>query len=118
MALFIGLTPPTALAAGADVPGAAGSPYEAMPAIAAIGERTGKYLDVPEAAKGPPIDPSRGYRLQDLGRGLYMITDNAYQSMFLVYETGVVVVDAPPSYAAPTGGGSDLARASPRSPRA
>jgi glyoxylase-like metal-dependent hydrolase (beta-lactamase superfamily II) len=29
-----------------------------------------------------------------------MVTDNAYQSMFLVYENGVVVVDAPPSYAA------------------
>ena len=29
-----------------------------------------------------------------------MITDNAYQSMFLVYDDGVVVVDAPPSYAA------------------
>lgn len=28
-----------------------------------------------------------------------MVTDNGYQSMFLVYETGVVVVDAPPSYA-------------------
>jgi glyoxylase-like metal-dependent hydrolase (beta-lactamase superfamily II) len=29
-----------------------------------------------------------------------MITDNGYQSMFLVYEKGVVVVDAPPSYSA------------------
>jgi glyoxylase-like metal-dependent hydrolase (beta-lactamase superfamily II) len=27
-----------------------------------------------------------------------MVTENAYQSMFLVYETGVVVIDAPPSY--------------------
>ncbi len=34
-----------------------------------------------------------------LGDGLYMITDNAYQSMFLVYEDGVVVVDAPPPFA-------------------
>jgi glyoxylase-like metal-dependent hydrolase (beta-lactamase superfamily II) len=29
-----------------------------------------------------------------------MITDNAYQSMFLVHERGVVVIDAPPSFAA------------------
>jgi hypothetical protein len=29
-----------------------------------------------------------------------MITDNAYQSMFLVYEHGVVVIDAPPPFAA------------------
>jgi glyoxylase-like metal-dependent hydrolase (beta-lactamase superfamily II) len=28
-----------------------------------------------------------------------MITDNAYQSMFLVYDRGVVVIDAPPAYA-------------------
>jgi signal transduction histidine kinase len=28
-----------------------------------------------------------------------MISDNVYQSMFLVYDTGVVVVDAPPAYA-------------------
>lgn len=58
-----------------------------------------KYLDVPEAAKGPSIDPTKGYRLQDLSKGLYMLTDNAYQSMFMVYEDGVVVVDAPPSFA-------------------
>src|SRR5688572_27908196 len=82
------------------IPGAAGSPYPHMPAIAPIGERTGKYLDVPDSAKGPSIDPAKGYRLQDLGDGLYMVTDNAYQSMFLVYDKGVVVIDAPPSYAA------------------
>jgi glyoxylase-like metal-dependent hydrolase (beta-lactamase superfamily II) len=29
-----------------------------------------------------------------------MVTDNVYQSMFLVHEGGVVVVDAPPTYAA------------------
>lgn len=80
-------------------PGTAGAPYPDMPKIAAIGERIAKYMDVPESAKGPAIDPAKGYRLQDLGGGLYMVTDNAYQSMFLVYESGVVVIDAPPSYA-------------------
>jgi glyoxylase-like metal-dependent hydrolase (beta-lactamase superfamily II) len=54
---------------------------------------------LPASARGPAIDPARGYRLQQLGAGLYMITDNAYQSMFMVYDKGVVVVDAPPSYA-------------------
>jgi len=83
-----------------EVPGAAGEPHPQMPAIAAIGERTGKYIDVPETAKGPAVDPAKGYRLQDLGRGLYMVTDNAYQSMLLVYDRGVVVIDAPPAYAA------------------
>ena len=80
-------------------PGAPGAPYPNMPTIAPIGNRTGKYLDVPAAAKGPPIATGRAYRLQELGGGLYMITDNAYQSMFLVYDRGVVVIDAPPSYA-------------------
>jgi glyoxylase-like metal-dependent hydrolase (beta-lactamase superfamily II) len=58
-----------------------------------------RYLDVPELAKGPAIDPAKGYRTQTLGDGLYMITDGAYQSMFMTYDEGVVVVDAPPSYA-------------------
>lgn len=74
----------------------AGNSYPKMPLIAPIGERIDKYLPVNESAKGPSIDPGKGYRLQELGKNLYMITDNAYQSMFLVYETGVVVVDAPP----------------------
>ena len=76
--------------------GVAGHPYPNMPVIAPIGERIEKYLTVNESAKGPSIDPKKGYRIQQLGKGLYMITDNAYQSMFMVYETGVVVIDAPP----------------------
>jgi glyoxylase-like metal-dependent hydrolase (beta-lactamase superfamily II) len=79
--------------------GAAGEPYPPMPTIASIGERTAKYLDIPESARGPDVDPAKGYRLQDLGDGLFMVTDNIYQSMFLVYDRGVVVVDAPPNYA-------------------
>ncbi len=79
--------------------GTVGAPYPNMPHIAPIGTRIGKYVDVPESAKGPAIDSAKGYRLQKLGKGLYMITDNAYQSMFMTYERGVVVVDAPPSYA-------------------
>lgn len=74
--------------------------YENMPGIAPPGVRVGKYLDVPEAAKGPAVDPAKGYRIQMLGRDLYMVTENVYQAMFLVHETGVVVVDAPPTIAA------------------
>ena len=80
--------------------GGPGESYPLMPSIAPIGVRIGKYMDVQASAQGPAIDPAKGYRLQDLGSGLYMITDNAYQSMFLVYDRGVVVIDAPPSYAA------------------
>ena len=74
--------------------------YPNMPSIAPIGVKIGKYLDVPPTAQGPAIDPGKGYRVQDLGSGLFMITDNAYQSMFLVYDRGVVVIDAPPLFAA------------------
>jgi hypothetical protein len=76
------------------------TPYPNMPKIAPIGVRIGQHLPIPESAKGAPIDPAKGYRLEELGKGLYMITDNAYQSMFMVYDTGVIVVDAPPAYAA------------------
>ena len=80
-------------------PGTPGVPYANMPAIAPIGVRVDKYLDVPDSAKGPTVDPAKGYRTQKLGDGLYMITDNAIQSVFMTYEDGVVVVDAPQSFA-------------------
>jgi glyoxylase-like metal-dependent hydrolase (beta-lactamase superfamily II) len=80
-------------------PGTPGLPYANMPALAPVGVRVDKYFDVPDSAKGPSVDPAKGYRIQRLGDGVYMITDGAYQSMFLTYEDGVVVVDAPPSYA-------------------
>lgn len=80
--------------------GAADAPYADMPDIAPIGVRIGHYLPVPPDAKGPAVDAAKGYRIEELGKGLYLITDNAYQSMFMVYETGVVVIDAPPPYAA------------------
>jgi len=94
----------TALAYAGDAaaqaqPGQPGIPYKDMPALAPIGVRVDHYLPLP-ATSAPPVDPAKGYRTQDLGSGLYMVTDNAYQSMFLVYETGVVVVDAPPGYSA------------------
>src|SRR5918993_5520829 len=68
--------------------------------IAPIGVRVDRYAAVPGHARGPAVDPTRGYFVQRLGDGLYMIGDGAYQSMFMVHEQGVVVVDAPPSYAA------------------
>jgi len=80
-------------------PGTPGAPYPDMPGIAPLGVRIGKHLAVSESAKGPAIEPGKGYRLQELGKDLYMITDNGYQSMFMVYDKGVVVVDAPTSYA-------------------
>lgn len=82
------------------LPGQPGTPYKNMPALAPIGVRVDRYLPMSLDVLPPPIDPAKGYRTQQLGRGLYMVTENAYQSMFLVYETGVVVIDAPPTYSA------------------
>lgn len=58
-----------------------------------------QYLGLPASAEGPAIDPAKGYRLQNLGEDLYMVTDNAYQAMFLVHDEGVALVDAPQSLA-------------------
>jgi glyoxylase-like metal-dependent hydrolase (beta-lactamase superfamily II) len=68
--------------------------------IAPIGVRPAAFMEIPASALGPGIDRKKGYRIENLGTDLYMVTDNAYQSMFMVYDQGVVVVDAPPSYAA------------------
>lgn len=90
----------TSVAAFCQYPsqGTTNSAYPNKPLISPIGERIDKYITVNESAKGPSIDPGKGYRLQELGRGLYMITDNIYQSMFMVHENGVIVVDAPPIF--------------------
>lgn len=83
-----------------SAPGSAGEPYPGMSSIAPIGVRMDKAFDVPAASKGPPIDAAKGYRVEKLGRDLYMVTDNVYQAMILVHAAGVIVVDAPPSLAA------------------
>jgi glyoxylase-like metal-dependent hydrolase (beta-lactamase superfamily II) len=53
-------------------------------------------IQLPEAAKGPPI-PAKGYLVQQIKGGLYWLTDGAYQTMFMVTDKGVVAVDAPPT---------------------
>lgn len=101
--LAVGMCPSAVRAQSAKGDGAEGvaaaEPYPNMPSIPPIGVRTGKYFDIPASAQGPAVDPAKGYRLQDFGNGLYMITDNVFQSMFLVYDHGVVVMDAPHAYA-------------------
>lgn len=54
---------------------------------------------VPEIAMGVPIDPEVGYALEDMGDGLYWVTDGAYQAIFLTTGEGVILVDAPPNLA-------------------
>jgi glyoxylase-like metal-dependent hydrolase (beta-lactamase superfamily II) len=50
-------------------------------------------------AKAPVIDPKRGYVVEELKPDVYMITDGAYESVFVTTGKGVVLFDAPPSFA-------------------
>ncbi|MFQ5969183.1 MAG: MBL fold metallo-hydrolase [Nitrososphaerales archaeon] len=52
---------------------------------------------IPDAAKGPAIDPEKGYLVEEIKDGLYWVTEGAYQVMFLTTGEGVIVVDAPPT---------------------
>jgi glyoxylase-like metal-dependent hydrolase (beta-lactamase superfamily II) len=44
------------------------------------------------------IDPKLGYSVKSVGGGVYVISDNGWQSAFLVTEEGVIVFDAPSSF--------------------
>lgn len=72
-------------------------PYDQMPEIAPPIVRTSKYLPVSTEARGPAIDPKKGYRTESLGAGAYLVTDGVYQAMLIAHTNGVLLVDAPPS---------------------
>src|ERR1700719_4993678 len=73
---------PSALA-GTDSPGALREHVPVLPAVRA------KYWN---------IDPAVGYGMKDFGNGVYALSDNGWQSAFLVTEAGVIVFDSPASY--------------------
>jgi len=50
-------------------------------------------------AKATPVDPQKGYAVKELKPDVYMITDGAYESVFVTTGKGVVLFDAPPSFA-------------------
>ena len=52
---------------------------------------------VPAAAFGPAIPQDKGYLVEEIGDGLYWVTEGVYQVMFLTTGEGVIAVDAPPS---------------------
>ncbi len=52
---------------------------------------------LPETASGAAIPQDKGYLVEDLGDGLYWVTEGNYQAMFLTTGEGVIAVDAPPS---------------------
>jgi glyoxylase-like metal-dependent hydrolase (beta-lactamase superfamily II) len=50
-------------------------------------------------AKAPVIDPKKGYFVEEVKPGVFMITEGAYESVFVTTGKGVVLFDAPPSFA-------------------
>ncbi len=80
-----------AIAAGLIGPGA-------VTALAA--EDDGDPAPLPPTAFGPPIDPDKGYLVEEIAAGLYWVTEGTYIAMFLETDSGVIVVDAPPTLAA------------------
>jgi glyoxylase-like metal-dependent hydrolase (beta-lactamase superfamily II) len=49
-------------------------------------------------ARAPVIDPQKGFFVQELKPNVYMITEGAYESVFVTTGKGVVLLDAPPSF--------------------
>ena len=60
-------------------------------------EKMTSAASIPDAARGPTIDFTKGYLVEEINDGLYWVTDGAYQAMFLTTGQGVIAVDAPPS---------------------
>jgi glyoxylase-like metal-dependent hydrolase (beta-lactamase superfamily II) len=50
-------------------------------------------------AKANAVDPKKGYLVQQLKPDVFMITDGGYESAFVTTGQGVVLFDAPPSFA-------------------
>lgn len=49
--------------------------------------------------RAPEIDPDTGLHVSEIKPGLFFVTEGVYQSAFLVTDDGVIVFDAPPSFA-------------------
>ena len=60
-------------------------------------EKMTSSAPLPDTAKGPVIDFTKGYLVEEIKDGLYWVTDGAYNTIFLTTGEGVIVVDAPPS---------------------
>ena len=63
-------------------------------------EDLARYVPIRPSVKAEffEIDPKLGYAVKDMGGGVYVISDNMWQSAFLVTNEGVIVFDAPESF--------------------
>ena len=66
----------------------------------ASSEKLQKYVPLLPSVKAQvwKIDPKLGYAVHSVGGGVYVISDNGWQSAFLVTDEGVIVFDAPASF--------------------
>lgn len=87
--LAVGLFWTVALLLGAALPGHARE--------ATTQDILAQAAPIPPAARGPAIDPAKGYLVQEISGGLYWVTDGLYQVIFLTTGQGVIAVDAPPT---------------------
>lgn len=71
--------------------------FEAVEKTPLHPEKMREAASLPESAKGPQIDFSKGYLVEEIKDGLYWVTDGAYNTMFLTTGQGVIAIDAPPS---------------------
>jgi len=71
--------------------------FEAVEKTPLHPEKMREAAPLPESAKGPQIDFSKGYLVEEIKDGLYWVTDGAYNTMFLTTGQGVIAIDAPPS---------------------
>jgi len=78
-------------------PTAWGAAYANMPDIVPPNVRQDAYVPLTDDQAGPPIDPATGYRTESLGGGVYMVSDGIYNTMFVVSDVGVILIDAPAS---------------------
>src|SRR6202035_3973246 len=59
-----------------------------------------KYVPVLPSGRAQyfKVDPKLGYAVKEMGGGVYVISDNGWQSAFLVTNDDVIVFDAPESF--------------------
>lgn len=76
------------------------TPYPESGDIAPPLTRSASYDAIPQAARGPAIDPQKGYRVEDLGESAFMVTEGVYQVLFIQTDDGLILVDAPPNIGA------------------
>lgn len=73
------------------------APIKLTAASAQEASGNGEVAPLPPTALGPPIPNPPGYRVEEIGAGLHLVTEGTYQALFQVTDEGVILVDAPPT---------------------